>query len=324
MENDFVVNEFMGKRSLSMKEKEINCRKAWDDTVLKLGPVWHMCTPGDGMEIIFTTGEDYKYGMLVIWMATCLFPRVHIFTFILMNNHVHILLAGDPTEIRLFFELIKKRLRRYLLKRGRTINLDKFDYSDLIPIEKLETFRNTVAYINRNNYVVDPMETPFSYPYGAGAYFFNPFAKKLPQKKFGSLSITARRELLGTHDIDYPVNALMLDGYVSPISFCEIQWAETLFRDAHQYFYTVSRNIESGKELSELLKNEVYYTDDELFAAACKYSREMFSESRLSLLGITQKTTLARKLHFEYNAGNKQLARILRLDPSTVNALFPK
>ena len=35
------------------------------------------CTPGDGMEIIFTAKDDFKFGMWLIRMVICLFPGVH-------------------------------------------------------------------------------------------------------------------------------------------------------------------------------------------------------------------------------------------------------
>lgn len=39
----------------------------------------------------------------------------------------------------------------------------------------LRTLRNTIVYVNRNGYVVNPAYTPFSYPWGTGRYYFNDF-----------------------------------------------------------------------------------------------------------------------------------------------------
>jgi len=42
------------------------------------------------------------------------------------------------------------------------------------------------------------------------------------------------------------------------------------------------------------------------------------------ILDKSSKIELAKKLHFDYNASNKQIKRILRLDEHIVNSLFPK
>ena len=41
-------------------------------------------------------------------------------------------------------------------------------------------------------------------------------------------------------------------------------------------------------------------------------------------LTVDQKLELAKKLRFGYNASNKQIVRILRLDEYVVNSMFPE
>jgi hypothetical protein len=45
---------------------------------------------------------------------------------------------------------------------------------------------------------------------------------------------------------------------------------------------------------------------------------------RPALLPISAKQELAALLHYEYNAGNKQIQRMLRLDATVVSAMFPQ
>ena len=40
-------------------------------------------------------------------------------------------------------------------------------------------------------------------------------------------------------------------------------------------------------------------------------------------LNTVEKIEVAKNMHFEYNASNKQISRILKLDVTAVNALFP-
>lgn len=97
-----------------------------------------------------------------------------------------------------------------------------------------------------------------------------------------------------------------------------------MFRDARHYFFKVSREIEGYKEIAEALCEQVFYTDDELNAVIYKTCKDLFDGQRAILLPQADKIELARKLHFDYNADNGQIARLLKLPPSTVDAMFPQ
>lgn len=67
----------------------------------------------------------------------------------------------------------------------------------------------------------------------------------------------------------------------------------------------------------------IFYTDEELFAIAMVKCRTDYKVDAPSLLSRDAKIQLARSLHYDYNAGNGKIARLLRLDYSVVDALFP-
>jgi hypothetical protein len=66
----------------------------------------------------------------------------------------------------------------------------------------------------------------------------------------------------------------------------------------------------------------VFLTDDEMFVVAARCASEMFS-AKLSSLTPDQKILLARKLHFDYNASNQLLRRVLKLELSILDEMFP-
>ena len=68
--------------------------------------------------------------------------------------------------------------------------------------------------------------------------------------------------------------------------------------------------------------SSVTYTDDELFTAANALSAKRF-ELSTKVLGKNQKIEIAKELHYGYNASNKQIKRVLRIDEAVVNELFP-
>lgn len=173
----------------SFYEKEDRCGRVFALTLRQYGGVWHLCTPGEKQPIIFKDPEDYVFTMML--MAMCAFdcPSVQVITFIIMSNHIHVVLCGSEDDVLAFFAMFKRRLQRYLAEKEQRTDLSNFTCEKPIPIETLESLRNQICYTNRNNYVVDPGQTPFSYPYGANAYYFMPAVQKWKDVCFGDLTL---------------------------------------------------------------------------------------------------------------------------------------
>ena len=203
------------------------------------------------------------------------------------------------------------------------INLSRFE-GKTVPILSLESLRNQIAYTNRNQYVVNPGYTPYSYPFSAGNCYFLSVNKNRRDSRLGDLTAREKRKILHSHQIDYPESYAIIDGYISPASFCTVTFGENIFRDARHYFFKISREIEGYKEIAEALCEKVFYTDDELNAVLYKLCKDNYEGQRAILLPQSAKDEIARKLHFDYNADNGQIARLLKLPLSNVDALFPQ
>ena len=115
----------------------------------------------------------------------------------------------------------------------------------------------------------------------------------------------------------------MIDGYVSPSVYCDIPDAMALFRNGHHYFYLISKDIEGQQRIAAELGESVSYTDNELFAAVVSICRKVYGTGKPSVIPSEAKLAVARKMRYEYNASDKQISRILRLDRSILTALFP-
>jgi REP element-mobilizing transposase RayT len=323
MAKDFFDAAFCAVRPTghSFLEKESRCKQLFEQALRQFGPFFHLHTP-EKHPIIFHNPESYQAAMTIIAMCAHDCPDIKIITFELMSNHVHFILCGDEDACRQFFALFKQRWNRYLHFRKIVVDLSGF-IEKTVPILTLESLRNQIAYTNRNNYVVDPSHTPFSYPYGAGNCYFLPVNKNRMDTRFGSLTIRKKRSLLHSHQIDYPADFAIIDNYISPASCCAISFGEQIFRDARHYFFKVSRDIESDKEVAKALGETVYYTDDELNVILYKKCQNDYGGQRATLLSQNDKQDLARMLHFDYNADNEKIARLLKLPPSLVDSLFP-
>lgn len=304
---------------LTFAEKERECERIFE----KSGPFWHLYTDGRVMEDFLCTEEDFKTAMTALAVAAVLFKKVRIITFELMSNHIHMILNGEAEDCLELFERFKARLRRILKTNGRIINWDAFK-ADILPIETLNALRNEIIYVNRNAFVANPQFTPFNYPWGGGCAFFQPCLNLLPVRSLKEVGFNKARELTHFREIRLIENLKFLGDVAYIPSFCRTDIGESMFRDARSYFNSLTRNAESFSQIAQRLKDSVFLTDEEMYAAATMYAENTYGNRQLSILNPEQKIQLSKELHFKYNASNQQIRRLLKLDISILNELFPQ
>lgn len=301
----------------SFEEQEFLCSQI----LAEAGESWHLYTSEDH-EVLFTCEGEFQIAMNIMGIAARLFPGLRIFTFEWMSNHLHMMLAGKEREITASFDLIRESLRKQLTLWGRPSALSAFK-ANLRRVETLEDARNVIVYDNRNGYLVNPATSPYTYPWGANRYYFNTDAQKRYGQCSKKMTVGDIRNSIRSRLADKIDPLMSLDGYACPMCFCDIKGGERLFRDARHYFFAVARNVEAHKSVAAEVGERVFYTDDELFAAVSAMARDRFGSRQLKLLPAAAKVEVARMMRFEYNAGNKQIQRMLRLDASVVGTLFP-
>lgn len=296
---------------------ELNFRKA--------GECWHLWTDEDH-PIIFSSKEDFMAGMNIFGIAAKLFPDIKIYTFELMSNHIHVVASGNRERLQDFFEMFKKLLR-YFLNGGRYSGGKKgFDLSlfkcNIRQIENLYDLRNVIAYDNRNGYLISPDETPFSYPWGANRYYFNPDIAHIAANCRTFLTSREKLTAAHSHAADGITPIRKVYGYACPLDFCCIDEGESFFRGASQYFHIISKSVESFGKIAKEISERIFYTDDELYTSISARSMAKFNK-RIDGLDRNEKTELVKMMHYDFNAGNKQIARTLKLPMQVVDALFP-
>ena len=285
----------------------------------KFENVYHLCTP-ENHPIIFHNEKEFKIGMNIIGIVAKSHKDIILITFELMSNHVHMIISGLPDKIREFFECLRKILMKILSHIGSNVDLSGF-VMHLHEITTLENLRNAIAYANRNGSVIDRHVCPYTYPWGANRYFFNPEAKSRYEAMKRKATLRDRREMTLSHKYDTVDEIYLMDGYVCPLSFCSISDGENLFRDARHYFTKISRHIESYDEIARLIGEQIYYTDDDLFSIVCTLSAKKYNCKIPSQLQKNEKLEIARILNKEYNAGVKQIQRMLKIDIAVLSAL---
>ena len=304
--------------ALSFSEKESICERIF----ISNGPYWHLYTDGTKMQNIFRCEDDFKTGMWILAASLHISKGVKALTFELMGNHIHLILAGEREDCINAFEIFAAKLRLAFPKRQCAIDWSKFKM-DILPIETLQTLLNEIIYTNRNAFVANPAYTPDSYPWGGGCAYFNPWLKHLKTTPLGNLKVNIQRALLHTRDVSQFSELIEVGGMPFIPSFCDISLGESMFRDARSYFNSLTRNAETFSQIASRLKDSIFLTDEELYSVICSHISKEYSVKAPSQLSAQQKIDTARHMHFSYNASNRQLKRMLRLDLAVLEELFP-
>ena len=305
-------------KNFTFLEKERCCEYAF----LNNGPYWHIATPGALTEIIFTCDDDYRFGMTLIAEST-MACGVHVYNFELMSNHLHIIGSAQKQQCTDTLDYCRRRLVRMARLGGRTLSLDSF-VSDPLPIDTLDSLRNNIVYVSRNGFVVNSAHTPYSYPWGSGHLLFGPPLYHLGAKPYSELFARDQRILTRSRSISFPSSYTVRDGYITPESFVDYRTGMSFFRDAHQYFQALTKNIESYSEFAGRFGDMIVLTDEEMYSAAASISRKQYNQERPLVLPHQEKLQLAKELHFKYNATNGQINRILKIGLDVLQELFPK
>ena len=304
--------------ALSFSEKERICESIFVNN----GPYWHVYTDGTKMQNIFCCEDDFKNGMWCLASAVHLCEGVRLITFELMGNHAHLIMAGLREACIKAFDLFETRLKKAFPKNERAIDWSQFKM-DILPIESLQALRNEIIYVNRNAFVANPAYTPDSYPWGGGCAYFCPWLQHLKTTPFGELPILTQRTLVHTKKIAPFADLREINSVPFIPSFCNISLGESMFRDARSYFNSLTRNAEAFSQIAARLKDSIFLTDEELYSALCSYINKEYSARTAAGLTAQQKIDTARHMHFNYNASNQQLRRMLRMDLAILEELFP-
>ena len=315
MEN-FKYNNTLS-RPLSFQEADYQCKDSFQNN----GPFWHLCTDGNSRQIIFTCDEDFCAAMnaMAIVFAT---DAVKLIAFILMNNHIHWIIAGKELDCREAFRKFTKRMRRYFAQKGRPDVLNDFE-CELVGITDVAQMRTEIAYVHRNLYVVRADILPYTYRWSSGYLYFNRIAETVELMPFSKVSYVAKREIFQGRIIDLPGNYRWVGDHIPSISFVDYKLGESFFRNAAEYYIKISKIQEDHCLLVQKYGESQVLNYEEGFSVASSLGKSLFGNHIPSSLNQAQKNELARKLRYDYKMTNKQISSILKMDINALNNMFP-
>lgn len=301
-----------------MSRTELQCQEAF----LAHGPYYQVATSHTVTESLFRTQEMVR---TVITLSGYYARKmnVRVLGYEVMLTHMHHIYAATREQALAHTNAVLEHYLRCDFTTGMKVSLRELE-PKAFEITDIKQFRNEMAYVVRNRFVVDPEANLFGDRNGSGFLYFNEMLELFPPSKpLSGYGVVAKRKLLHIRNGEDIPGLTVLDGMIDPRSFVDYKLVELMFPNARKFVMWVMKNLEAQVELSLSRGESPMLNDDEILNRIFKKCRERFGKSGPSQLDLEQRRILAVEVRREYYATNAQLCRCLSLTPDIVDRLFP-
>ena len=288
---------------------------------LNAAPCFHLYTTP--LESDFFFHDDHERVIALNLMAIAkMASDCKLLAYSIMTNHFHFILSGQEEEVLSFFERYKLLLDNYFSRHGKP-GIMRSVKAGITAINDLRQLRTEIAYVIRNAFVARPEVNVFADPWSSGFLYFNPLLVK-DGVSASSLKGRSLREFTCSRTItEVDARIYVKDGVAQPWSFVDYEYAMSFYDSARQFIYSVLKNVEAQVETSLKYGDNPAVNDEELFPLVLELSKKAFKDAGLLQLSAQQKKELAVLVKNKYHSSNKQLARVIKMPISEVDALFP-
>ena len=269
---------------------------------------------------LFRDSSDKNYFLNRIAICLQIFG-FKVYAFVLMDNHIHLLVSGEEESILAAFSEIKRAYAKYLAATEGVVKVDINEFSvSMRLITGEEDFKTVVAYILRN-----PMKaglgSPFHYEWSSNYLYFNPLLNKIAVKtlrEYGTINV---RNKLKTR-VTLPDSYVILDDVIFPGCWVSYRKVEQVFGKSSDLFYMLHKwTVEQDEEAKMEAKEKNAYTDEALIAKLKEFC-SLNGVGSIVELSITEQRSLISLAHRRWGASRKQLKRILGLSHDLIDRYY--
>ena len=259
-------------------------------------------------KIWFRDKSDYVVGMNYVAVISFA-KRIKVIAFILMSNHVHLLLQCTKEEARGFIATFKSLYGKYYCQKYGT---KRFMYRNKVDIREItldnEALERVVAYIQMNSVAARICLEAGGYKWGTGAYFFN---DNLPSgRRLGDMSYRSQIRLLKSN-IKLPQDwRISEDGYILPESYVCVEFVQRLFKTPSRMMYFLHNSSKAKVVLGKVAPS---FKDEIVLEVAKDLCRTLYFKKSFTYLTEEELTDLVKQLNRRLSADAHQICRVLGL-----------
>lgn len=263
----------------------------------------------------FKDDDDYRAGMNYVAIVSFLLG-IPVLAFVLMSNHVHMVLACSEKEAMAFISAYKKLYSYYYRVKYNHKEFLRENGCDLRSLSRDdESLERAIAYVQMNPVAANICLNPTQYPWGTGTSFFDmrPEAGEL----LGEYSFRQQIRLFHSK-VRLPQEYRLENGHIRPRSFVKTQWVEAIFRTPKRMHYFL---VNSSKAKSRIENREPFlpaFRDQSLAASMTDLCRSLFGQETMENLAREQQAEVIRQLRYRFGADIVQVSRVSGIPYETV------
>ncbi len=242
-----------------MSRTELQCQEAF----LAQGPYYQVATSHTVTESLFRTQEMVR---TVITLSGYYARKmnVRVLGYEVMLTHMHHIYAATREQALAHTNAVLEHYLRCDFTTGMKVSLRELE-PKAFEITDIKQFRNEMAYVVRNRFVVDPEANLFGDRNGSGFLYFNEMLELFPPSKpLSGYGVVAKRKLLHIRNGEDIPGLTVLDGMIDPRSFVDYKLVELMFPNARKFVMWVMKNLEAQVELSLSRGESPMLNDDEI------------------------------------------------------------
>ena len=281
---------------------------------------YHVCTNGTVLPWMFQDVDDFIAGVNRIGICKVI-SEVDVWTYTLMDNHVHFLLYGYRTMCKKFIDKYKLLTGKWISHKYNQPKHIKDVPASIIPLKTEEDVLETIAYIDRNAIVAGFRRLPSEYPWSSSQMMFRE-KRSCEERRLGAFSRNQLRSVLKTRVILPDHWAVDERGMLNPEYFIEWQKVEELFKTPIRYVYFVSKKLEGKIDLAISNGQKTFIADKDLRLITKGLALKMFSTEDVRRLDVKSRLVLAKILRRDYASYPKQIARMLYLNAEVLDGFI--
>lgn len=288
------------------------------------GDFYHICTEGLEQMILLKDEEDYRvawnYLALSAWRT-----EVLLVAFVLMSNHVHVLVASsDKKSADRFIKLFKTLLSKYLNKKYRLCKVMHGSNDSISLIDSVQYLRNCIAYIFRNPVSAKLCSRPEDYRWSSYHYGFLESLSAESGQDVSLLGFTLKRNLLRT-GMDLSKCRYRVDdnGYLTLGSFVRGDIVAKAFRySGKSFLYHLGSCNDAKMEYELVYQPLMTVTDVDMYDIITRHVLKRFPGKSISELTTSEKCSILKPLFFNSGTTVPQLSRIIGLPRDLVKKML--